>query len=116
MKGFFLNTCDILFIDELGYLAFDPAGASLLFQVFAARYEVKSTVVTSNLDFSQWVAILGNDKHMASALIGRLIDQSAVLNMNGENYRLYRTASAKTRESEKKADGTSNPSKAAIQS
>ncbi len=111
-----INACDILFIDELGYLAFDPAGASLLFQVFAARYEVKSTVVTSNLDFSQWVAILGNDKHMASALIGRLIDQSAVLNMNGENYRLYRTASAKTRESEKKADGTSNPSKAAIQS
>lgn len=103
-----INACDILFIDELGFLAFDPAGASMLFQIFAARYEVKSTVVTSNLDFSQWVAILGNDKHMTSALIGRLIDQSAVLNMNGENYRLHRATAAKARESEKATDRVSD--------
>lgn len=85
-----VNACDLLFIDELGFLSFDTAGASLLFQIFAARYEVKSTVVTSNLEFSKWLTFLGKDEHMASALIGRLVDQSTVLNMNGDNYRLQR--------------------------
>jgi DNA replication protein DnaC len=77
-------------VDELGYLNFDTAGASLLFQIFAARYETKSTIVTSNLDFSLWSEFLGKDKQMTSALIGRLVEQSTVLNMNGENYRIQR--------------------------
>lgn len=85
-----VNTCDILLIDELGFLSFDAAGASLLFQIFAARYETKSTLVTSNLEFSKWMTFLGKDEQLASALIGRLIDRSTVLNMNGENYRLQR--------------------------
>jgi len=85
-----VNTCDILLIDELGFLSFDAAGASLLFQIFAARYETKSTLVTSNLEFSKWVTFLGKDEQMTSALIGRLIDRSAILNMNGENYRIQK--------------------------
>ncbi|WP_066636805.1 IS21-like element helper ATPase IstB [Desulfolucanica intricata] len=85
-----VNSCDILFIDELGFLSFDAAGASLLFQIFAARYETKSTVVTSNLEFSKWVTFLGKDEQMTSALIGRLVHQSTVLNMNGENYRVQK--------------------------
>lgn len=83
-----LNACDVLIVDELGYLAFDAAGANLLFQVFAARYETKSTMVTSNLEFSKWVNFLGKDEHMTSALIGRLVHMSTILNMNGEDYRL----------------------------
>jgi DNA replication protein DnaC len=86
-----INACDILFIDELGYLAFDSAGASLLFQIFAARCEAKSTLVSSNLEFSKWITILGKDEQMSSALIGRLVHLSTVLNMNGENYRLQKS-------------------------
>ncbi len=83
-----VNACDVLIIDELGYLSFDAAGASLLFQIFAARYETKSTIVTSNLEFSKWVTFLGKDEHMTAALIGRLIHLSIILNMNGQDYRL----------------------------
>lgn len=83
-----INACDVLIIDELGYLTFDAAGASLLFQIFAARYETKSTLVTSNLEFSKWITFLGKDEHMTAALIGRLIHLSIILNMNGEDYRL----------------------------
>lgn len=83
-----VNACDVLIIDELGYLSFDAAGASLLFQIFAARYETKSTLVTSNLEFSKWITFLGKDEHMTAALIGRLIHLSIILNMNGEDYRL----------------------------
>ncbi|WP_051534048.1 IS21-like element helper ATPase IstB [Desulfitibacter alkalitolerans] len=85
-----INACDALIIDELGYLSYDAAGASLLFQIFASRYETKSIMVTSNLEFSKWVTFLGKDEHMTSALIGRLVHQSTILNMNGENYRLQK--------------------------
>jgi len=85
-----INACHALIVDELGYLSFDAVGASLLFQIFAARYETKSTMVTSNLEFSKWVTFLGKDEHMTAALIGRLIHQSIILNMNGEDYRLKR--------------------------
>ncbi len=84
-----INACSVLIVDELGYLSFDAAGASLLFQIFAARYETKSTIVTSNLEFSKWVTFLGNDEHMTAALIGRLVHHSTILNMNGEDYRLH---------------------------
>lgn len=83
-----VNACNVLILDELGYLSFDTAGANLLFQIFAARYETKSTIVTSNLEFSKWVTFLGNDEHMTAALIGRLIHHSILLNMNGDDYRL----------------------------
>jgi DNA replication protein DnaC len=84
-----VNSCDVLYLDEFGYLNFDKEGASLLFQIFAARYETKSTIVTSNLEFSKWIGILGKDEHMTSALVGRLIHGSFILNMNGDDYRLH---------------------------
>jgi DNA replication protein DnaC len=83
-----LNNCHLLICDELGYLNFDLQGASLLFQVFAARYEVSSTMITSNLKFSEWPAILGNDQAMSTALVDRLIHRAEILNMVGESYRL----------------------------
>ncbi|PHJ36685.1 hypothetical protein P378_20865 [Desulforamulus profundi] len=63
-------------------------GASLLFQVFAARYEVSSTMITTNLEFSKWPAFLGNDQAMSAALVDRLIHRAEILNMNGKSYRL----------------------------
>ncbi len=83
-----LNNCHLLICDELGYLNFDLKGASLLFQVFAARYEVSSTVITTNLEFSKWPAFLGNDQAMSTALVDRLIHRATILNMNGKSYRL----------------------------
>jgi DNA replication protein DnaC len=44
-----LDRVDLLICDELGYLSFSRAGAELLFQVFADRYERRSLLVTSNL-------------------------------------------------------------------
>ena len=40
--------------DELGYLSFSRAGAELLFQVFADRYERRCLLITSNLPFGEW--------------------------------------------------------------
>jgi DNA replication protein DnaC len=48
---------DLLIIDELGYIAFDLAADELLFQLLATRYETMSTIITSNLGFSDWVKV-----------------------------------------------------------
>lgn len=82
-----LNKCQLLVLDELGYLTLDQKSSNLLFQVLAGRYEVRSTIVTSNLEFSKWPDFIG-DPIMATALVGRLVQRSTILNMNGECYRL----------------------------
>ena len=82
-----INNCQLLIVDELGYLSFDQKSSGLLFQVFAGRYEVRSTIVTSNMEFSRWPEFIG-DPIMASALVDRLVHMSTILNMNGTTYRL----------------------------
>lgn len=82
-----LHKCQLLCIDELGYMTLNAESSQLLFQVIAGRYETRSTMITSNLEFSKWPEFIG-DPIMATALIDRLIHRSAILNMNGEGYRL----------------------------
>lgn len=73
-------------MDELGYLALDGNGVKLLFSVFAARYERKSTVVTTNFPFEQWESIFGYPA-MTAALVDRLAHHCHLLEMNGDSYR-----------------------------
>ncbi len=50
MKQF--RAVDLLILDELGYVTFDIEGSELLFQLLAARHEIASTIITTNLEFS----------------------------------------------------------------
>lgn len=77
-----LNRCQLLVIDEVGYLNYDVNSSSLLFQVVSARYEKASTLYTSNLEFSKWPQFIG-DEMLASAIIDRIAHHAIILNMNG---------------------------------
>ena len=44
------------------------------------RHKKKTTLITSNLGFSQWSSFLKND-HLTAALIDRLTENSHVVNM-----------------------------------
>lgn len=81
-----LDKVDLLICDELGYLSFSRAGAELLFQVFADRYERSSLLVTSNLPFSEWQQIFQGER-MTAALLDRLTHHCEIFEMNGESYR-----------------------------
>jgi DNA replication protein DnaC len=60
-----VGRADVLICDELGYLSFSRAGAELLFQVFAERYERKSLLVTNNLPFADWVQVFQGERMTA---------------------------------------------------
>jgi DNA replication protein DnaC len=77
---------DLLIIDELGYVTFDLAGAEMLFQLLATRYETMSTIITSNLGFSEWVKVF-HDKTLTAAILDRITHHALILNMNGKSFR-----------------------------
>jgi len=78
---------DLLIIDELGYVTFDLAAAELIFQLLATRYETMSTIITSNLGFSDWVKVF-HDKTLTAAILDRITHHALILNMNGKSFRL----------------------------
>jgi hypothetical protein len=72
--------------DELGFVPFDRAGGELLFQLFSERSERRSTIVTTNLAFSEGVQVFGDEK-LTVALLDRLGHHAHVLTTRGESYR-----------------------------
>jgi DNA replication protein DnaC len=71
---------DCLLIDEIGYIEIDPAQVGLFFTLLHKRHRKKTTLITSNLGFSQWNSFLKNDQ-LTAALIDRLTENSHVINM-----------------------------------
>lgn len=68
-----LSKAKILIVDELGYAPLDQEGARLLFQVLSDCCEKRSLVITTNIEFSKWGVIFGDNK-MAQALILGKVD------------------------------------------
>lgn len=77
----------LLVVDELGFLPLDPDGARLLFQVVSEAYERQSVVITTNLEFSRWGQVFGDDQ-MAAAVIDRVVHHGRLLQFRGESYRV----------------------------
>jgi len=94
-----LDRIDLLICDELGYLSFSRAGAELLFQVFADRYERRSLLVTSNLAFSEWGQIFQGER-MTAALLDRLTHRCQIFEMNHESFRFRESMKKKPKKSE----------------
>ena len=76
----------LLILDELGFVPLNKMEAELLFNLLAERYEKRSTVVTSNLSFGEWVQVFGSEK-LTTALLDRLTHHSHILTTKGKSYR-----------------------------
>lgn len=76
----------LVILDEFGYVPFSPTGAQLLFQFCAALHERTALIITTNLPFSDWVQVLG-DERLAGGLLDRLTFRSHILEFLGESFR-----------------------------
>jgi DNA replication protein DnaC len=85
-----LHRADLLILDELGFVPFDRAGGELLFNLLAERYERRSTIITTNLAFSEWPKVFGDDEKLTAALLDRLADRATVIATKGKSYRQRR--------------------------
>lgn len=82
-----LSKTELIVIDEIGFVPLHKEAAELLFQVISDCYERKSLIITSNLEFSKWNTVFGDDR-LTAALLDRLIHHSHILVFSGESYRL----------------------------
>jgi DNA replication protein DnaC len=87
--------CQLLVVDELGYLPLDKLGAEHLFGFFSQCYERTSLIVTTNLPFAEWPQIFAGDERLAGALIDRLTHRVHVVEIQGDSYRLQASLKAK---------------------
>lgn len=71
---------DCLVIDEVGYVEVEAAQVGLFFTLMQKRHKTKTTLITSNLGFSEWGSFLKNP-HLTGALLSRLTEISHVINM-----------------------------------
>jgi DNA replication protein DnaC len=88
---------ELLIVDELGFVPFDQAVGEALFNLLSERYERRSTLVTTNLAFSEWVQVFGSEK-LTTALLDRLAHHAHILTTRGESYRSRRRKASGSKE------------------
>lgn len=82
-----IHKCDLVIIDEVGYLPVSKTEANLFFALISKLYESASVVITSNKGFAAWVELLG-DSALATALLDRLTHRCQILDFDDDSWRL----------------------------
>lgn len=82
-----LTSYKLLIIDELGYLPVSKEDSKLFFQLIDKRYEKNSTIITTNINFSQWDEVFG-DVVIANAILDRILHHAHIVTIKGKSYRL----------------------------
>jgi DNA replication protein DnaC len=81
-----LLTCDVLVLDELGYLPTAPSFGPALYEIIAGRYERRPTIITSNKSLSEWASVV-QDVSLAAAVVDRLMHHGQVFYLKGTSWR-----------------------------
>lgn len=77
----------LLIIDEIGYLPIEPEDAKLFFQLIDMRYEKRSTILTTNVNFKAWDEVF-QDTKLANAILDRVLHHATVVSIVGQSYRI----------------------------
>jgi DNA replication protein DnaC len=79
--------CDLLIIDDMGIKQLPPRSGEHLFEVIMRRYELKSTMMTSNRPLEEWGKLIG-DVPAATAILDRFLHHAQIFKITGKSYRM----------------------------
>jgi DNA replication protein DnaC len=82
-----LLACDVLVLDELGYLPTQSGFGPALYELIAGRYERRPTILTSNKSLTEWAAVV-QDASLAAAIVDRILHHGDVFYLKGPSWRL----------------------------
>ena len=99
---------DLLIIDDMGIKPLPRRSGEYFFEVIMRRYEVKSTIMTSNRPLEEWGKLIG-DVPAATAILDRFLHHAEIITITGRSYRLKDRAAKHTDKS--KEQTTNEPSK-----
>lgn len=79
--------CDLLIIDDMGIKHLPHKSAEYLFEIIMRRYEIRSTLMTSNRPLEEWGKLIG-DVPAATAILDRFLHHAQIITIKGRSYRL----------------------------
>jgi DNA replication protein DnaC len=88
-----LAKTDVLIIDDFGLKPFKSSEDEDFHDLIAERYERFATVITSNLDFSEWGEAF-NNKLLGAATLDRIRHGAYKVILEGRSYRSSREEAA----------------------
>jgi DNA replication protein DnaC len=77
---------DLVVIDELGYLTLTPEQINMFFKLIDMRYQKKSTIITTNLDYPKWYDVFKN-KELVDAMLDRFQHFCVTIHIDGPSLR-----------------------------
>ena len=99
---------DVLGLDEVGYLSYDNRYTDLLYEVLNARYQHKSTVITTNRKFEQWPEVFPNAVSVVT-LIDRVTHHAEIVRFVADSYRLKEATEQRRQRAEARAKRAVKP-------
>lgn len=87
----------LMIIDDFGLKPLRPPADEDMHDLIAERYEIASTIVTSNLDFPEWDQAFPANRLLASATLDRLRHNAYCLTLDGQSFRAPRVLPENTK-------------------
>jgi DNA replication protein DnaC len=83
--------CDLLIIDDMGIKQLPQKSGEYLFEIIMRRYELRSTMMTSNRPLEEWGKLIG-DVPAATAILDRFLHHANLIKIKGKSYRMKEAA------------------------
>jgi DNA replication protein DnaC len=90
---------DLVIIDDMGMKELPKKSGELLFEIIMRRYEVRSTMMTSNRPIQDWGKLIG-DVPAATAILDRFLHHAEMIQITGRSYRLRKKQNGLAKENQ----------------